>query len=212
MHNYNKKKKVDISKLYTKFVDILFAVVIGQSFALLGSPTGFKSWFDDIEKYASCFANLMLVYVLVITSWIEYHRSVSEYPEGVCRFVIDIILLFLYYMGFSYAADLITILMIFTCVFGFYSAWDGLRIIEYWRSKFKEERNELPKLKKLFIRFAISCLFMTIFWVIFDIYKSISTRLLLLEWVKGVLFIVILIILIGYRILKRIIPEKLLKE
>jgi hypothetical protein len=214
MHNYN-KKKVDISKLYTKFVDILFAVVIGQSFALLGSPTGFKSWFDDVEKHMPCFANLMLVYVLVITSWIEYHRSISEYKEvkeGICRFVIDIILLFLYYMGFSYAADLIRILMIFTCVFGFYSAWDFSRIIEYWISNFKENRKELPKLKELFIRFAISCLFTTIFWVIFEIYESISAHLLLLEWVKGVLFIVILIILIGYRILKRIIPKKIVKE
>jgi hypothetical protein len=53
---------------------------------------------------------------------------------------------------------------------------------------------------------------MTIFWVIFEIYKSISAHLLLLEWIKSVLFIVILIILIGYRILKRIIPKKNVKE
>jgi hypothetical protein len=77
---------------------------------------------------------------------------------------------------------------------------------------FKEKRKELPKLKELFIRF---CYFMFVhdyFLVIFEIYKSISAHLLLLEWIKSVLFIVILIILIGYRILKRIIPKKNVKE
>jgi hypothetical protein len=77
---------------------------------------------------------------------------------------------------------------------------------------FKEKRKELPKLKELFIRF---CYFMFVhdyFLVIFEIYKSISAHLLLLEWIKSVLFIVILIILIGYRILKRIIPKKMLKK
>ncbi len=130
----NKKKRDPakiLCKTYVSFIDVLFAVVIGQSFVLLTDPEYYSTWFA--QPYANAFglSTLLLVYALVITSWVGYHQSVDVYPlRSVGRFLIDIILLFLYYFAFANAKDFGAVLLAITFSYLMYVIWDSFRIYE----------------------------------------------------------------------------------
>lgn len=194
-----KKNKSDIdseketSEIYAHFIDILFAVVIGQSFMLLNSPEGYKSWFTQPAENTFGIATYILIYCLVITSWVGYHRSIRFYPiKNVFRFIIDIALLFVYYMGFVNATNFEVIMTwVFPYSFLLYTLWDAIRLWEY-----RNQKNLISDLRK---RFLTSLIFMAAFFIIGLVYMYYLKEI---EWIHGTLFIVILIMLIAYRCLK----------
>jgi hypothetical protein len=121
-----------LSTIYTSFVDILFAVVLAQSFILLADPTKGGKWFSDPVGNLLTLADVVLAYTLVVTSWVGYHRSVLNVPiKSIWRFFLDLVLLFLYWYAFASVQYFGTILVILFAVFVVYLAWTAVRIYEY---------------------------------------------------------------------------------
>ena len=122
------------SDLFVRFIEFLFAVVIGQSFLLLSSPTGVSSWVANPLGNILTLGNAILAYSLVVTSWIGYHDSTQKLPmRNVGRFVIDILLLFLYSLTFAKLNSFATISIILFAVFLLYFAWTLIRLYEYFQ-------------------------------------------------------------------------------
>ena len=186
--------KSNLSDIYVRFIDILFAVVLGQSFVLINSEDGFKPWFVDPWSNAFGIATLLLVYGLVITSWIGYHQSTRKYHlKNPLRFIIDVFLLFLYYVGFVNANNFEVINWVFVGAFLSYTLWDALRIVEYYKQE--------SWTRELLIRLIVSAVFTFVFLV-----TACSYIYILKEKVTGVkwgFFVFILFLLILYRYLKR---------
>ena len=189
----NPSNKRDLSDIYVSFIDILFAVVLGQSFVLISSEEAFKPWFVDPSENAFEIATLLLVYGLVITSWIGYHQSTRKYPlKSPLRFVIDVFLLFLYYMGFVNANNFEIINWMFLSAFLSYTAWDVLRVVEY--------HNQKSLTRKLLKRLAISIAFAVMFFITTCSYIYVKNKVEGIEWC---FFALILFLLVVYRYLKR---------
>jgi succinate dehydrogenase hydrophobic anchor subunit len=191
--NINVDIKKETSEIYAHFIDILFAVVIGQSFVLLNSQEGYKSWLAQPAENTFGIATLLLIYGLVITSWVGYHRSIRFYPVmNPLRFVIDISLLFVYYLGFVNAKNFETIItLVFPFSFLLYTLWDAVRLWEY--------RARKSSVEELFKRLLISLSFTLGFFIIAGIYVYALKEV---EWTHGAYFTIILMMLIFYRYLK----------
>jgi len=191
--NINVDIKKETSEIYAHFIDILFAVVIGQSFVLLNSQEGYKSWLAQPAENTLGIATLLLIYGLVITSWVGYHRSIRFYPiTNPLRFVIDISLLFVYYIGFVNAENFETIItLVFPFSFLLYTLWDAVRLWEY--------RAHKSSVKELFKRLLISLSFTLGSFIIAGIYVYALKEV---EWTYGAYFTIILMMLISYRYLK----------
>jgi succinate dehydrogenase hydrophobic anchor subunit len=188
-----RKDEVDSSDVYVRFVDILFAVVLGQSFVLLTSK--YTAWFEDGSSHAVEIATICLVYGLVVTSWVGYHRSVKAYPIlKPYRFLVDIGLLFMYYVAFASAGDFGLITRLFVVVFIAYALWDCLRLIEYLPrlTSAVEERKELMK------RAGVSAVFVVALLLLSFFHSSLFPQ----AFATGVSFVCMLILLALYRWLK----------
>lgn len=182
-------EKRETSDIYVHFIDILFAVVIGQSFVLLNSKEGFGSWLTQPMENAFGIATLLVVYGLVITSWVGYHRSTRVYPiKNPLRFVIDVTLLFIYYMGFVNAGNFGLVTWIFFFAFLLYTVWDAFRILEYHSQK--------SLTRDLLKRLLISAVFTIGFLAVAEVYAIMGTEITGIEWA---FFVVILVMLILYR-------------
>jgi len=120
------------SETFTRFVEILFAIVIGQSFFLLSAPQRFPTWIRAWTDNVVPLLNTILAYTLVVTSWLGYHESVKKQPlRRVPRFAIDVGLLFLYYLAFVYVDSSVSFLLILVVIFFGYTVWTLIRIYEY---------------------------------------------------------------------------------
>ena len=184
-------KQDETSDIYTHFIDILFAIVIGQSFVLINSPEGYKYWWTRPRENLFGIVTLILIYGLVITSWIGYHRSIRKFPiKTPSRFLVDISLLFVYYMGFVNANDFQFVLVVFFASFLLYFVWDLLRLFEYQKDMLK-----LGLIK----RSLISLIFWFFFLVIYLLYVYALREM---EWTYGAYIIIILTLLVLYRYLK----------
>jgi succinate dehydrogenase hydrophobic anchor subunit len=184
------KSRTKISDTYVRFIDVLFAVILGQSFALLTSEQSFKTWLNQPIENAFGIATIMLVYVLVITSWVGYHQSVEKYKiRSVWRFIIDIALLFLYYFAFVNAGKFEIVISIFFLSFLLYTIWDAFRIYEYRTSSTRE----------LWKRFSFSGLFVVISLFVYGGYNYLCPQIPEIRWA---FFIIILAILLLYRYVK----------
>ena len=177
------------SDVYVHFVDILFAVVLGQSFVLLSAKLG--NWLVNLGSYLLQVLTMLLVYGLVITSWVGYHRSVKAYPiRNPLRFIVDIILLFLYYFAFVSVEDFGRVILLFLATFVAYVIWDFLRVTEYW----SDSGNRTVIVK----RCGVSVAFVVMLYLVWVLYPYMSAQSLLV----GVLWLTILILLILYRSFK----------
>ncbi len=126
------QEQQDRSSIFVRFIDLLFAVVLGQSFVLLSSSNGVASWLAAPSENIVPLANVVLAYAIVITSWVGYHDSTSKLPmRNVTRFIVDIALLFSYYLAFVNVRSLTNILAIFCVVFVLYFLWTIVRYYEY---------------------------------------------------------------------------------
>ena len=120
------------SAVFVRFIDILFAVVLGQSFVFLSSERGVSVWIAAPSQNLVALADVCLAYALVVTSWVGYHYSTTKLPmKNVLRFVIDIALLFLYYLAFVNVQSFAVTSVILFFVFLLYFVWNGVRLFEY---------------------------------------------------------------------------------
>lgn len=177
-------------EIYSGFIDILFAIVIAQSFVLLEDKDWYRPYFEYPVINAFNITLILLVYTLIITSWIGYHESIIHHKETVYRFIIDILLLFLYYLAFVSIKDFNFILTIFNIIFFIYLIWDFFRIFENYKSKEKW---------KLVKRTGVTALFFTIYFFVHEIYNTIIIGVEGIEWA---ILIVMFVLLIMYRVSK----------
>ncbi len=189
------KKNDDLSHFdFVPFIDILFAVVLGQSFIILSSIL------QDPWKTQLRLPVVFAVYALVMTSWYGYHQSVKVVRVlSTWRWLIDVMLLFVYYAGFVAAegidstkifATFNPVLLVFMTTFILYSLWDGIRLLEY-RSKPEMTQFRLKR------RFATTLGFAIVFvalWLSYILLPGTGT-----EWGY---FVGIIVLLIAFRILK----------
>jgi len=120
------------SAVFVRFIDILFAVVLGQSFVFLSSERGVSVWIAAPSQNLVALADVCLAYALVVTSWVGYHYSTTKLPmKNVLRFVIDIALLFLYYLAFVNVQSFAVTSVILFFVFLLYFVWNAVRLFEY---------------------------------------------------------------------------------
>jgi succinate dehydrogenase hydrophobic anchor subunit len=198
LSNDEKKKAKDtrlLSKTYSSFIDILFAVVLGQSFILLTSKDYYSTWFA--KPYANAFGlfTLLLIYGLITSSWVGYHQSIKNYPlQSVWRFLIDVTLLFLYYFAFANAGNFSVVLLTITACFSAYVAWDIFRIYEN-RSFLGNHSKKMD----LFKRLGWSAIFLGFYVLVYFLYDYASPLIGGIDW----LFLAIaMALLIAYRYVK----------
>jgi len=129
--NENQSSKVGLS-----FIDILFAVVVGIGFErAIGRP-----WFRDLPGNWSELDLWMFVLgnIVVIASWVGYHRMMTQDkldPEvgsvqGFLRFLVDVILLFLYCRIVVVIDAPLDVFRTIVWVFVLYLVWDWIVITE----------------------------------------------------------------------------------
>jgi hypothetical protein len=117
------KEEIEQSKVYVRFIDILYAVVVGQSFVFLSSRNFLN---------LTTLLDIVLGYAVVITSWIGYHTSTRKLPiRNILRFAVDVVLLFLYYLIFVNVESFTMVVAILTFVFGLFLLWEVIRLFEY---------------------------------------------------------------------------------
>jgi len=128
---YSQSEK-ERSELFVKFIDVLFAVVIGQSFGFLSSAQGGASWVTNISQNVIALGDAVLFYALIISSWIGYHASVKSLPiKNVSRFFVDVVLLFSYSLALANLKSFINTSFIISAVFTLYFLWGLIRLFEY---------------------------------------------------------------------------------
>jgi len=185
----------DLSEIYVRFVDILFAVVLATSFSTILSPQGLPNWLMNPLANITILGNVLLAYTLVITSWIGYHMSVSKLPiKSVWRFLIDILLLFLYNAAFMNITSFQIISIILAIVFMCYLIWVTIRYFEY-----KQEAS-LWNIKERVVHaviFAVSFIVIAFF-----------ANFIVNQTVDGILLVCSFILLILYRYIYRGGPKK----
>jgi len=116
------KSKPRLSEHYISFIDIMFGVMVAESFA------SFKS-----ELFAPSFDLfvLLLSYFTILTSWLFYHRSVKIRPEvKPWRFAVDVTILFLYFVLINTHKDFSIIVLSYPILWGLYLVWDWLKSVE----------------------------------------------------------------------------------
>lgn len=176
------------SNVFVRFIDILFAVVLGQSFVFLSSERGMSAWIAAPSQNLVTFADVGIAYTLVVTSWVGYHYSTRILPiKNVFRFVVDIALLFLYYLTFVNVQSFALISIILFLVFLLYFVWTAIRLVEY-----PNERKRLNLDTRAYQAggFAIA------FFVIALLRQRYS-----LPQLEGMLLLASVLLLVGYRAL-----------
>jgi hypothetical protein len=124
------------SKVGLGFVDILFAIVVGIGFERAIGRPWFRSLPDhwlELDLWMFLLGN-----TVVIASWVGYHRMMTEEkldPEvssvqGLLRFVVDILLLFLYCRLLVIIDAPLDAFRIIAWIFFLYVAWDWIVITE----------------------------------------------------------------------------------
>ena len=175
----NEESSGKVTQVYVSFIDVLFGVVVGISFVQFVPITlEFKTF------------TALLAYATVVASWVGYHKALSNGSDkyiGPSRFVIDIILLYLYYYLISSFNNFPLMLFIFPIIFVFYVLWELSRLIELWK------KNE-PKYRIIW-----NSIFLILFLIQLAAY-SYFTNLSNVEWFQWTFWTVSMTMILLYRI------------
>lgn len=138
-------KKDAGGRLVLDFIDPLFAVVVHVS---LVEGLAKTKWYDSWHKADSVWPTwdptdwfnggvFLLVYFIVVTSWIGYHKSVANSPirlttlPGNLRFALDILLLICYCAMAARFENFTFVLWTIVVVFVLFVLWDQAKRLEY---------------------------------------------------------------------------------
>lgn len=125
---------VKIGQIYSNLVDIMFAIVISQGFVFFSSSNGIFTWISKGDTISVI--DTFSIYAIVIGSWIGYHAIMQKFPrEGNARFIVDILLMLLYYIGFVEVGFPLRTALILFFIFSLYALWSMLRVREYPESR-----------------------------------------------------------------------------
>lgn len=130
-NNENNTQK-DRSRVYVFAIQILFAVIIGVSFT---------SYFKVLVPIQGSFEQAMILVAVttVLASLVGYSITVGEkYHKKYYRFIIDLILLYLYFqLIFSPLQSFEYFLILFPIIFALYAVWEILEFRE-WGGQIKK--------------------------------------------------------------------------
>ena len=124
-------------KFYGTAINILFAIVVGHSF-LMASDFMIPVWtMFEPDNYVAA-STLIFAYILIVSGWIGYSRSISVKPHrdtgwGVARFVLDLVIMFEYFyllriVQTNHITDFPVVLLI---IFVTYIISDSVKMREY---------------------------------------------------------------------------------
>jgi len=109
---------------YEMFIDILYAVVVGEMIFTYG-----RELFDPLTIPTLA---MVIVYIAIISSWLFWHRAISRYPhKNPSRFFIDIIVLVTYLLMMLDHSNPDTVFLGFVILYLLFLVWDLLTRIEY---------------------------------------------------------------------------------
>ncbi len=130
-----------LSTLYVTLLEVIVAVIIGQSFFQADEifiPMS-KIW-ESTRSFVDA-AGMLMAYFIVISGWIGYYRSVHKEPHkgraGNMRFVIDLTIVFFTYYIVSVANPSSSgffgeiFLWVLPAMFILYLLWDAVKFVEY---------------------------------------------------------------------------------
>lgn len=156
------------ASFYQNAVNIIFAIIISQSFFLATKVIiPFNNIFETDEIFLKTSA-LFLAYVVIISGWIGYARSITDKPHknnrnGVIRFLLDLLILF----EFFYLLQLTTNIEYFQNEFHWvmlslfitFLFWDMVKFFEH---KTKRNIKDIQDRRKWTVVFFIICLIITL--------------------------------------------------
>lgn len=186
---------------YPQTIHVLFAVIIGYSFFLASDVMIPIQNVLESDNHTAVLT-LGFSYILVISGWVGYSRSVSTKPYtdsnlGAMRFVVDLIVLFEYFYLISisqteHASEFPAVAVI---IFGTYVLWDDIKGREYASRDQENIQRRKTTTKKLFI---VGIVIAAAYHV--GLYKIMASSLGISEHMLAVLSFVLLVI--GYRYTK----------
>jgi hypothetical protein len=124
--------KVDPGTIGISFVDILFALAVGQVLDPI------KNWGENPKANSlplPVAMQLAVVLVLTLTSWVGYHGSANRprfrlgfFNLELLKFTLDVAMVVVYFLAAAFAARSNVSLrgeaLLITVAFGLYFAWD----------------------------------------------------------------------------------------
>lgn len=147
------------------FIDPLFAVALGLNFEEIGK----EHWFGHILTGLGApdtrfiMATLLLGYTTVVLSWVGYHRSIKRHPirlgksSGWGRFILDVVLLILYFFLLVRYHDFAGELCVLAGIYFLFIVWDFFKMIEHPRKDYGSEEKWLRSVAQRGV---------TVFWFI----------------------------------------------
>ena len=114
-----------------EFVDMVFAVIIGVS--LTGYFDALKQ--GQVAWWSFKTWTLVGTYVAIVYSWVGYHESINRQPHtgriGGARFILDLIILLVYFVLVYFFDDFGVVTKAFAVLFALYIAWGVLKMWEH---------------------------------------------------------------------------------
>lgn len=124
--------KLDPATIGISFVDILFALAVGQVLDPI------KNWGEDPTKNPlplPVWTQLAVVLVLILTSWVGYHSSANRprfrlgfFNWELVKFALDVAMVVVYFVAAAVGARSVPTLRVLALMvmisFGLYATWD----------------------------------------------------------------------------------------
>ncbi len=137
------------------------------------TPSSLLDWLRNpfsflLEPLSFDLGALALGYLTVVLSWVGYHQSIIDKPivlserPGFLRFIVDVILLGLYWLLLVEFQSFVLQLLVLVYVYFFFVIWDTLK----WR---EHKLVETPDSRR---RRGVTTLWFAIFAVLFTVYNS----------------------------------------
>jgi hypothetical protein len=198
-------------------VNVVFGVVIGQSFFNSASTFVPLSKLSQVEGVISAL-ELILVYFLILTSWIAYYKTTKKkaYTDsrtGIARFGTDMLILYLYYHLVLLATHENPIQGgIFTyglpVVFGAYVLWDFLKYLESRREDKARRVSRISSILTTAVWLGIFVFASYIYTVLMNFEPPLSSRGTEIQVIVFTLFSIVVVFF--YRYVKWNIPSEYL--
>ena len=126
----NKEIQKKISDRLVALIDIIFGVVVASSFLIIFENNSSS----QLELYS--YLLLFLAYAAIVLSWIGYHQMIeynyySDSFWGYSRFILDILLVFLYAILIYSYKDVVNFFILLPIIFIIYATGGFIRNKEY---------------------------------------------------------------------------------